>query len=126
MYEFDCMLSTQKYKVLGFYINVSDEVFFDLYDKYLQKVGNDKDIKRKITRLKSAFKNLLKYTLKPTLQNKMYYQFGMSDLDNMREESKRESVDIYPYIIEKFGYIDKKTISVNDYCELYKKLLENG
>ena len=126
MYEFDCMLSTQKYKVLGMYIHVSDEVFFDLYDKYLQKVGNDKDIKRKITRLKSAFKNLLKYTLKPTLQNKMYYQFGMSDLDNMREESKRESVDIYPYIIEKFGYIDKKTISVNDYCELYKKLLENG
>ena len=126
MYEFDCMLSTQKYKVLGMYIHVSDEVFFDLYDKYLQKVGNDKDIKRKITRLKSAFKNLLKYTLKPTLQNKMYYQFGMSDLDSMREESKRESVDIYPYIIEKFGYIDKKTISVNDYCELYKKLLENG
>ena len=126
MYEFDYMLSTQKYKALGFYIHVSDEVFFDLYDQYLQKVGNDKDIKRKITRLKSAFKNLLKYTLKPTLQNKMYYQFGMSDLDNMREESKRESVDIYPYIIEKFGYIDKKTISVNDYCELYKKLLENG
>ena len=126
MHEFEYMLTTQKYSVFAVYLPVSDALFFRLYDEYLQKVGNDKQIKRQIKQLKGVFKNLLKYTLNPKLQNKMYYQFAMAELQSMRNKSKQESVDVFPYIVERFGYINKKTISVNDYCELYKKLLENG
>ena len=122
--DFETILKTNKYKVGFVSIDVPLNVFYDLYNEYLKITSNEKELKRQVKRLDSIAKNITKYALNTKLSNLMYYEMAQADLEAIERESKSENVDAYPYIIEKYGFIDKKKISVFDFHSLYKTLLE--
>ena len=103
-------------------IGITIDNFYELLNEYSSLVGTKQNIKQEITKLKKIHKNISKYVLSMSQDDKLDYTLAIHDLEQLDKNHEEEPESITPTISKVYGYIDKKTINVIDYTQHYIQL----